>query len=128
MGFVRPAEHGGAFSRRDDPAARRFYTLDPAKIGARSASPTSRRSRWSRWAPPDAGARARDRLPRPPNDHLCYAHHLVWPRRRAGRSSFRRPRPEDPAAMTAYDRLATRFARIATVGEAQSVLGWDARP
>ena len=28
--------------------------------------------------------------------------------------------------MTAYDRLAARFARIATIGEASSVLGWDA--
>lgn len=28
--------------------------------------------------------------------------------------------------MTAYDRLAARFARIATLGEAASVLGWDA--
>jgi carboxypeptidase Taq len=28
--------------------------------------------------------------------------------------------------MTAYDRLATRFARIATIGEASSILGWDA--
>jgi len=28
--------------------------------------------------------------------------------------------------MTAYDRLAERFARIATIGEASSVLGWDA--
>ena len=28
--------------------------------------------------------------------------------------------------MTAYDRLATRFARIATIDEASSVLGWDA--
>jgi carboxypeptidase Taq len=28
--------------------------------------------------------------------------------------------------MTAYDRLATRFGRIATIGEASSVLGWDA--
>ncbi len=28
--------------------------------------------------------------------------------------------------MTAYDRLADRFARIATIGEASSVLGWDA--
>ncbi len=28
--------------------------------------------------------------------------------------------------MTAYDRLATRFARIATIGEAASVLNWDA--
>jgi len=27
---------------------------------------------------------------------------------------------------TAYDRLASRFARIATVGEASAVLGWDA--
>jgi carboxypeptidase Taq len=28
--------------------------------------------------------------------------------------------------MTAYARLTTRFARIATIGEASSVLGWDA--
>jgi carboxypeptidase Taq len=28
--------------------------------------------------------------------------------------------------MTAYDRLAARFARIATLGEASSVLNWDA--
>ena len=28
--------------------------------------------------------------------------------------------------MTAYARLSARFARIATIGEAQSVLGWDA--
>jgi len=28
--------------------------------------------------------------------------------------------------MTAYDRLTARFARIATIGEASSVLGWDA--
>jgi carboxypeptidase Taq len=28
--------------------------------------------------------------------------------------------------MTAYDRLAARFARISTLGEASSVLGWDA--
>ncbi len=28
--------------------------------------------------------------------------------------------------MSAYDRLAARFARIATLGEASSVLGWDA--
>ena len=28
--------------------------------------------------------------------------------------------------MTAYDRLAARFVRIATIGEASSVLGWDA--
>jgi carboxypeptidase Taq len=28
--------------------------------------------------------------------------------------------------MTVYDRLATRFARIATISEASSVLNWDA--
>ena len=28
--------------------------------------------------------------------------------------------------MTAYARLTARFARIATIGEASSVLGWDA--
>jgi carboxypeptidase Taq len=28
--------------------------------------------------------------------------------------------------MTAYDRLANRFARIATIGEASSLLNWDA--
>ena len=28
--------------------------------------------------------------------------------------------------MSAYERLKTRFERIATVGEASSMLGWDA--
>ena len=28
--------------------------------------------------------------------------------------------------MSAYDRLAARFAKVATIGEAQSMLGWDA--
>src|SRR3974390_2760503 len=28
--------------------------------------------------------------------------------------------------MTAYDRLMARFTRIATIGEASAVLGWDA--
>ena len=28
--------------------------------------------------------------------------------------------------MTAYDRLTDRFTRIATIGEAGAVLGWDA--
>ncbi len=28
--------------------------------------------------------------------------------------------------MTAYDRLATRFERITTMGEASSMLNWDA--
>ena len=28
--------------------------------------------------------------------------------------------------MTAYDRLTDRFTRIATIGEAGAMLGWDA--
>src|SRR5579875_1763509 len=31
-----------------------------------------------------------------------------------------------PVKTAAYDRLAARFARIGTIGEASAVLGWDA--
>ena len=35
-------------------------------------------------------------------------------------------RPCDATTTTAYERLASRFARIATIGEAAAMLGWDA--
>ncbi len=33
-GFVRPPEHPGLLSVSDDPAKRRFFTLDPVRVGA----------------------------------------------------------------------------------------------
>ncbi len=77
-GFLRPAEHPGWLSPRDDAPGRHFYTLDPAAIGAALGA--------GGLAPytlvvlaPETGeggvalpAPARG-LPRPPNDHLTYA-------------------------------------------------------
>ncbi len=34
VGYIRTPDAAGPFSPADDLAARRFYTLDPAKIGA----------------------------------------------------------------------------------------------
>jgi surfeit locus 1 family protein len=75
-GWVRPAEPAGFFSARDDAPGRRFYSFDPAAIGAALGLP--------RVAPyllvaigearglPDP-ARA---VPRPSNNHLGYA--ITW--------------------------------------------------
>ena len=74
-GYVRPAEHPGWLSARDDPAHRRFYTLDPARIAAALALPDAAPFTvvaLGSAATPDP-ARA---LPRPPNDHLQYA--ITW--------------------------------------------------
>lgn len=82
VGYVRAPEHAGWFAAPDDPAARRFYTLDPAPIGAALG--------LARVAPfvlvalgpaPDPAATPpapvpAEHLPRPPNDHLQYA--ITW--------------------------------------------------
>src|SRR4029077_5288484 len=51
--------------------------------------------------------------------------HVVWPRHRS-RGDVRALGEKGAERMKAYDRLADRFARIATLGEASSVLNWDA--
>jgi surfeit locus 1 family protein len=75
-GFVRRGEHPGWLSATDDPVRRRFYTLDPAAIGA--ALGAERVAPFTVVALGPAGtlpAPARS-LPRPPNDHLSYA--ITW--------------------------------------------------
>ena len=76
VGYVRPADRAGWFSASDNPATRRFYTLDPAAIGA--ALGLDREAPFTVVAlgpPNELPAPAQD-LPRPPNDHFSYA--LTW--------------------------------------------------
>lgn len=78
VGYIRPAETPGLFSATDDPAARVFYTLDPAAIGAALG--------LKRVAPfvlvalgpnvPDTWPAPAQHLPQPPNNHLNYA--ITW--------------------------------------------------
>ena len=78
-GFVRPAEHAGRFSAADDPAGRRFYTLDPAAIGAALGLPAVAPFTLVVLGPPPATPGApipSGHLPRPPNNHLQYA--ITW--------------------------------------------------
>jgi len=77
-GFIRPGEQPGWFAAVDNPATGRFYTLNPAAIGAGLG--------FARVAPyvlvamgPQAAATLPDparNLPRPANDHFGYA--LTW--------------------------------------------------
>lgn len=77
-GYVREGEASGWLSARDDPAARRFYTLNPAAIGAALGLPQVEpfvlvvlgEARDGHYPDP-----AR-RLPRLPNNHLSYA--VTW--------------------------------------------------
>jgi surfeit locus 1 family protein len=77
-GFVRPPEHAGTFSAKDDPAKRLFYTLDPEKIGAAlgysAVMPFTLvavgESFPGRYPDPVRT------LPRPPDNHLQYA--ITW--------------------------------------------------
>ncbi len=82
-GYVRFGDTPGWFSAADDPAERRFFTLDPKAIGsaighpniqpfvlvALAAGPGSGQF-MDQWPAP-----ARQ-LPRPPNNHLAYA--FTW--------------------------------------------------
>jgi surfeit locus 1 family protein len=77
-GFVHPAEHPGWFSAADDVAGRRFYTLDPAAIGAALGLPAVAPFTLVALGPaPAEGAPVpAEHLPRPPNNHLQYA--ITW--------------------------------------------------
>jgi surfeit locus 1 family protein len=77
-GFIHPPESRSWFSVADDPAARQFFTLDPAAIraalGLARVAPftlvalgSSPAAQW-----PDPA----HHLPRPPNNHLAYA--ITW--------------------------------------------------
>lgn len=73
-GFVRPPERAGLLSATDDPAARRFWTLDPTKIAVALgvAVPPFTVVALGPASLPDP-ARG---IPRPPDNHLNYA--LTW--------------------------------------------------
>ena len=77
-GFVRLPDSPKWFSATDDLAARRFYTLNPAAIGAALGIPNvapfvvvALGQRPAEMFPVPA-----QRMPRPPNDHLNYA--VTW--------------------------------------------------
>ncbi len=77
-GYVRAPEHPARFSAADDPAARRFYTLDPAVIGAalglQKVAPFTLVALGA--VPPGTVPEPAQALPRPPNNHLVYA--VTW--------------------------------------------------
>jgi surfeit locus 1 family protein len=77
-GFIRPAEHAGMFSGTDSPAQRRFYTLDPAVIGASLGETNVAPYTLIVLGPVLAGQMPEPShaMPRPPNDHLNYA--FTW--------------------------------------------------
>ena len=78
-GYVRPAEHPHWFAAPDDPAGRRFYTLDPAAIGAALGLPDVAPFTLVALGPPPPDGRTpipAEHLPRPPNNHLQYA--ITW--------------------------------------------------
>ena len=77
-GYVRRPDHPGLFSPADDLVQRRFYTLDPAPIGAAlglaHVAPFTLVVMGA--ATPGEIPQTATSLPRPPNDHLNYA--LTW--------------------------------------------------
>ena len=77
-GYVRLPEQPNWLSAADDPAGRRFYTLDPKAIGAALGAPDAAPfvlvalGKPGAWGQPVPAAS----LPRPVNNHLNYA--LTW--------------------------------------------------
>jgi surfeit locus 1 family protein len=82
VGFVYPGVAPGLFSARDDVAARHFYTLDPAAIGAAlGLAHVAPFILVAVGPPPAPGADIAlpipaEHLPQPPNNHLQYA--ITW--------------------------------------------------
>lgn len=74
-GWMHPPATPGWFAPNDDLAGRRFYTLDPARIGTALGVPDVAPFVLVALGPPGMPDPARA-LPRPPNDHLSYA--LTW--------------------------------------------------
>lgn len=75
-GYVRPPELPIRFGAADDPAARRFYALDPAAIGRALGLPQVAGFTVVALGPQGRLPEPAAALPRPPNDHLSYA--LTW--------------------------------------------------
>lgn len=78
IGYLHPPETAGVFSAADDPVERRFYTMDPAAIGAAlemgKVAPfvivALGNVAAGQWPEPA------HHLPRPPNNHFAYA--VTW--------------------------------------------------
>lgn len=77
-GYVRLPEPAGLFSAKDDPARRRFFSLDPGVIGpALGVSDPAPFTLVALGTPsPGVFPAPATALPRPPNDHLNYA--ITW--------------------------------------------------
>ena len=77
-GYIRQPEHAGLFAPQDDSSQRRFYTLDPAAIGASLGLPRAAPFVLVSLGPAVAGVYPvpGQSLPRPANDHLVYA--ITW--------------------------------------------------
>ena len=78
IGFAREAETSGVFSATDDVPGRRFYALDPAKIGLALGLPRVEDFilvELGETGAADGPIPARH-LPVPPNNHAAYA--LIW--------------------------------------------------
>lgn len=78
QGYLRPGERPGWFAAPDNPAKRRFYTLDPAVIASAVGEPEAAPFVVvALGGPPPPGAPGPARhLPTLPNNHLQYA--ITW--------------------------------------------------
>jgi surfeit locus 1 family protein len=77
VGYVRPGTTLGMFSATDDPAGRRFYTLDPATIArVLGIGPVTPFVIVALGPAGQTFPAPAQHLPRPPNNHLTYA--ITW--------------------------------------------------
>ncbi len=74
--WVRPTERANRFSAADDPAARRFYTFDPAAIGPAIGLPQVAAFALVALGEAPGLPQPDRRMPRPSNNHLGYA--ITW--------------------------------------------------
>lgn len=76
-GYIRPGETAGWTSATDDAANRRFYTFDPAAIGAAIGTPDLVSYGLVAMGPlTESLPQPAQHLPRPPNSHLGYV--ITW--------------------------------------------------
>ncbi len=75
-GYVRPPEPAGRLAIQDDAAARRYFALDPVRIGQTLGAGEVAPFTLVLMGPPGSVPEPVRVLPRPPNDHLTYA--ITW--------------------------------------------------